>query len=316
LAAGCYFFAHFPYVSTVRHHLPGLGLTVSHLFVICMFLVSARQKDILRLRHNSGGAFMLTASVCISTCYAIFANDALRLMNMHVLICTTAFSMFSLAGATTFPALSSQALLRGLKKLIPSCFRHFLLPIKAARYMTAGKNRQFFRHLIAGLAIGLPIILLALYLLSSADAVFDTFVFASLNSVGRLDFSFILRLLLTLLAASCLFSFMYASMTDSTSGSAQKKGFKASHVTLITILVMLGAIYAVFVYIQFTYLFFGVQTTIQNIGYADYARNGFFQLVALSVLTLCLIVPFLSFCDGNKAVRALCAAISLHSLAL
>lgn len=313
LAAGCYFFAHFPYISTSRHHLPGIGLTVSHLFVVCMFLLAARQKGLLRIRHNCGGTFLLAASVCIGACYAIFANDALRLMNLPVLVCTTAFAMFSLTGAAPFPALTSQALSLGLKKLIPSCFRHFLLPYKAARYATAGKNRQFFRHIFTGLAIGLPIVLLALCLLSSADAVFDSFVFKGLRSIGDPDFGFILRILLTLLAASCLFSFMYASMADIPFASAQKKRFKASHVTLMTILVMLGAIYALFVYIQFTYLFFGARTAIQSIGYADCARNGFFQLVALSVLTLCLIIPFLSLCDGNKAVRALCAVISIFT---
>ncbi len=310
LAAGFYFFAHFPYIHTVRHHLPGIGLTVTHLIIICTFLIASRKKGCLRIKRNLSGVFLLSVSMLISACYGIYSNDALRLMNLPVLVLTTSVSMFSLTGVNPFPPLSAQALLLGLKRLVPSCFKHFLLPLRSARYMTAGKYRQFFSHLLIGLLLGLPIILLALLLLSSADAVFDSVVFMGLESVGHIDFSFILRLLLTFIAALCLFSFLYDA-TDKPFEITQKKAFKASHITLITILVMLSTVYAVFVYIQFTCLFFGKQTEIQNIGYAVYARSGFFQLVALAVLTLCLIIPFLSLCRGNKPVRVLCSVISV-----
>ena len=309
LAAGCYFFSHFPYAFTVRHHLPGIGLTLSHCVLTLAFLFAARAKKRLDIRRNCGGAFMLACSVLISVCYGRFANDSLRLMNLPVLLLTTVCAMFSLAGAAPFPALSARGLKLCIKQVIPSCFRHFLFPPRAAKCAAAEKNKQSVRHILAGLLIGMPIILLALFLLSSADAVFDSVVLRSLESVGRLDFGSVFRALLTVFVSLCLFSLVYSAVSRPFEAD-ERKSPRAANATLITILLMLGTVYAVFAYIQFSYLFFGAQSKIQALGYAEYARSGFFQLVALAVLTLCLIIPFLSLCGGNRTVRALCAVIT------
>lgn len=309
LAAGLYFFAHFRYIFTVRHHIPGIGITLSHCVLTLAFLFAAHAKKRLEIKRNYGGVFMLAASALISCCYGIFANDSLRLMNFPVLLLTTLCAMFSLTGVDPFPALSARGLTLCLKHVIPSCFRHFLLPPRAVKYAATGKNRQFFRHILIGLLTGLPIILLALFLLSSADAVFDSVVLKSLRSVGHLDFGFVLRALLTVFVSLCLFSLIYSSV-DKPFEVTERKSLKVESVTLVTVLLMLGTVYAVFAYIQFSYLFFGAQSKIQSSGYAEYARSGFFQLVALAVLTLCLIIPFLSLCRGSKTVRALCSVIS------
>jgi hypothetical protein len=67
-------------------------------------------------------------------------------------------------------------------------------------------------------------------------------------------------------------------------------------VVLITILFLLNAVYAVFSVIQFTYLFGGESFVMPSAyTFAEYARRGFFELVAVAVINFVIILITVSF---------------------
>lgn len=310
LAAGCYFFAHFPYIFTEISHLPGIGLTLTQWLLVAVSLFAAKKKGRLCLKGHSDGVFLLAIALLLGASYGIWANDSMRLMNLPVVFLATAFSLFSLTDVHPLPILSGQGLWLALKRFVPVHFIHWLLPFRALKNCKIRKNRNFFQYLGAGLICGVPVVVIALFLLSSADAVFGSMIQNSFHLFDHIDFSFFVRVLYTLAGCLFLFSFLYSTV-GAPFQPAETKQHHTNPITLITVLAMLGSVYALFVYVQFRYLFFGTEERIREIGYAEYARSGFFQLVALAFLTLFLILPFLALSKKNTAVRVLCALIAL-----
>ena len=136
--------------------------------------------------------------------------------------------------------------------------------------------------------------------------------FASLRS---LDGAAFVRLGLAALGCLAIFSFL-ASTRDDPWADAPASPRSVNPVTLSTVLALLIAVYGLFVYVQFRYLFGGAETAKMAGGYAEYARSGFFQLVLLSALTLGLIMPFLQWGRDRWAVRLLCAVTILLTVVI
>ncbi len=81
-----------------------------------------------------------------------------------------------------------------------------------------------------------------------------------------------------------------------------------------TVLGALAAVYLLFAYVQFRYLFFAAGAPAQ--GYAQYARSGFFQLVAVAFLTLMVVLPCVCRWPGSRAVRGLAGLVTLLTLVI
>jgi hypothetical protein len=315
LAAGCYFFAHFPGILERNGHLPGVGLTLTQWLLAGVSLAAARKKGKLRGKSAAGGWLLLVSALALGLCYAIFADDAMRLMNLPVVWLTTALSLFSLTGLNPLPVLEGRGLRLGLRRFLPAFFTRWALPLKALKKNPRPAKSEKLRGLGAGLLLGLPVVLLATGLLASADQMFSSLLTSGFNSLDRIDGDLLLRLLYTLAGGLCLFSFLSAG-TGNPFAPEEPRERRLSPVILSTVLAMLALVYALFVYVQFRYLFFRSEEAIREIGYAEYARSGFFQLVLLAILTLMLILPCLSLGKNSAAVRLLCAFVAALTLVI
>lgn len=309
LAAGCYFFAHFPHIFNENGHLPGIGMTLTQGLLVSVFLIAAKKKGRLRGKDAAGGWFLLLIALALGLCYALFADDALRLMNLPVTALATALALFSLAGANPLPPLSGKGLRLGLRHFLPCFFLRWTLPFHALKRLPRMEKNGRAQGLIVGLLLALPAVMIAAALLSSADAVFNSLLRSGFQSLDQLDGAAFMRLLYTLAGGLCLFSFLSAALEIAFQPKEAAER-RVSPMILLPVLAMLSALYALFVYIQFRCLFFcGLETALE-VGYAEYARSGFFQLVLLSVLTLTLILPCLKWGGNSRAVRVLCALLA------
>jgi hypothetical protein len=171
-----------------------------------------------------------------------------------------------------------------------------------------------------GLAIGAPLLLLFGGLFVAADAVFKQLVSAAIptldaSTVGRVVIVAVIAwltggLLRDLLAAREERRVVPAHAFDSFKVSA-----RLGAVELNVALAILDLLFLAFVVVQFRYLFGGkglVEAT-AGLTYAEYARHGFFELVAVAALTL----PLLLLGDwalrddgrGRRVFRWLAAAL-------
>jgi hypothetical protein len=149
--------------------------------------------------------------------------------------------------------------------------------------------------IIRGLLIALPIVLVFTALLASADAVFAHVVDVTLSlPVDLSDLSW--RAGFTLVAAWGLGgTFAIAARAvpvavddlglDELAAAVRSSGMRLSAPTEATVVILVvDALFAIFVVLQLAYLFGGADTlAATGITYSDYARAGYFQLVAVVV---------------------------------
>lgn len=141
-----------------------------------------------------------------------------------------------------------------------------------------------------GVLICIPLLLIVLALLASADAVFKTALEAIVPE--EITFEFVCGVIMFFLVAMM---FSYAGMKYfyfRTTDSVGKEIVKKEPLVGITILIPMLLVYGIFCGIQVYYLFLGNGTLPDGCTYAKYAREGFFELLAVSMINLVLILLF------------------------
>ena len=158
---------------------------------------------------------------------------------------------------------------------------------------TLRQNGRTVTPVIRGILLSLPFLFVFLLLFSSADLVFNKYV----GSLFDLNLSedFVARSLLVLFVAS-LFSGAYSLMfTRSTSEqpapATTPKRISLGSIESTIILGSVAFLFLIFIGVQIAYLF-GGQEAIKEAGftYSEYARKGFFELIAVAVIALLLIL--------------------------
>lgn len=166
--------------------------------------------------------------------------------------------------------------------------------------LTANRGRwQGLWRVLLGLGIALPFLVIFAALFAAADAIFSQVMRNLLN----LDLLKNLPDLIAQLIWIGFVSWLSAGALLMALDRARKANgilnlekpwtpiLKLGFVEATTVLASVNALFALFVAIQFTYLFGGsANINVAGFTYADYARRGFFELVAVAVVTMGLLL--------------------------
>jgi len=139
--------------------------------------------------------------------------------------------------------------------------------------------------IIRGLLLAIPVVIVFVALFSSADAVFARVVddlFGVEIDLGDVGWRLMAALVLAWVAAGSLA--LAASNPGPQAATAGGSRWRVGTTELVTVLLALDAVFAGFVILQAAYLFGGLDTLqASGLTYAEYARRGFFELVAVAV---------------------------------
>lgn len=180
----------------------------------------------------------------------------------------------------------------------------------ASAYMVQREKKKDskFWYMVLGIIIALPLLLIVWLLLSSADAVFRDMsnrLFGHINLQNIFSIAF--RICFLYLASYLLTAYLCKHEI--------KEGVKnrrtGEPVLAITITGMLSALYLVFSVIQILGLFLGKMQLPKGYTYAAYAREGFFQLLAVSILNLMIVLFAMSFFRESKILKAILTIMSV-----
>lgn len=177
-----------------------------------------------------------------------------------------------------------------------------------SRYWKNRKKGGKTIYLVIGLVISIPVLLLMTILLSSADAVFRelTREFLEKFKAGNL-FNVFFRITFMFFASYCFLVFLCKkSLKEQVTDKR-----KGEPLLAITITSLLTVLYLVFSVIQIVYLFLGQLQLPQEYTYAEYAREGFFQLLIVSILNLIIVLVCLSFFRESKLLKGILTVMSL-----
>lgn len=189
--------------------MPGIGLMLSQwiVFAVCM-LLAAREKR-LRLKAAPTGVLPGALSLLPTLCYGLYANDAMRLLNLPVLVYLTAQALLCLTGGVG--ALSGSGLYNGAVHFVRSLLHNVPLPfrlLQERRGNEAGSQR--WSGFAVGIVLCIPVLLIAVVLLTSANAVFHGILPQWLNLFTETDGTWLAKLFLSFVCGMLLFSLLYA----------------------------------------------------------------------------------------------------------
>lgn len=313
LAALWYGFGH--NLLSGHYYGPGIGLTISHWVLTAAVLILARVRNTLKFAPQ--GIFLLVLSLLLSSVYGIFANTYMKLLNLPVLLLLSTQALLTLTGQISLNPLSGQGLWEGFRRYFPSLFHCWALPLHALSWRRRqGEERKVkAEQIFFGIFAAFGTAILAMVILSSADEMFAGMMENAIEQLENIDGEFVAKLILSSLLAMLLFSHR-ASLLQPPADLRPVNPGEKNPLSFRLILAALAIVYGLFAYIQVRYLFMGTESVQMSGGYAAYARSGFFQLVMIALLTLCLILPALILCRQDKPVKFLCAIVALLTIVI
>jgi hypothetical protein len=166
---------------------------------------------------------------------------------------------------------------------------------KLLRYRSQeGYRKHNVTPVVRGILLSLPFIFAFLLLFSSADLVFNRFVGSLFDfhiSPKLIEHSFLIVFISSIFVGLYALVFMESPVEAAPDVSTDSKKPLLGNIECSIILGSVTLLFAVFVLIQITYLFGGQQNIIAaGFTYAEYARKGFFELMAVAALSLLLIL--------------------------
>lgn len=184
--------------------------------------------------------------------------------------------------------------------LIKDYLKIFFLPLKfvsplfqtlADLFRPSAKNKgKVWRQILKGIFLAVPFLSVFLLLFSSADLVFHKYVsdLISFDVNPEIIFRLFLVLALTIFYIG---AYGYAFEEKENQVITKPRVYRLEKLESAVLLGLINLLFFVFILFQLTYLFGGeANISLQGFTYAEYARRGFFELIAVAAISLLLLL--------------------------
>lgn len=172
------------------------------------------------------------------------------------------------------------------------------------------KGKDSAKHGWIGGAIGLPLMVIVLALLSSADAGMQKLLGGLFAQVSIWDWFW--RVFVVLVSSMLIYSLFYNLTWGKPDADLlpAKQNWKLAGPGVVIGLLLLA--YALFTYVQFTYLF--GKTLPVDFTYSEYAREGFDQFLVVTLINFTVLGMSLVRSEPGRAIKALQTLLIAASL--
>lgn len=182
--------------------------------------------------------------------------------------------------------------------------------LAAHRKSQGKKGKGITIYVVIGITLGIPLFCVIWLLLMSADTIFYdiTYGIAEKLFIGTgLEnfFGVLFTIIFMFFMAYCIMAYL-CKKTFSEAYRERKQTEAALAITVITPIMLL---YLVFCGIQIVFLFLG-RMILEGYTYAEYARQGFFQLLVVCIINLVLVLVGHAYFKENKALKAILTVVS------
>ena len=185
---------------------------------------------------------------------------------------------------------------------------HFVNPfIDFAKRRKRPENQKSktIGYICIGISLSVLILLIVIPLLTSADAVFKNIF--SFIKLPRYWIKCVIFGIFGWLASYGVFSYMVSDYVDSK--IKDHKRFNA--IVAVSCTIPITIVYLIFSIIQISFLFIGGFELPEGYTYAKYAREGFFQLLAVCIINIIILMICLKLFEDNKILKAILTLFSL-----
>ena len=274
----------------------GVGLGINFPIAIALVLAGGWMLRDPQTRIDRWDTWLAPAALAFAAFAALRADPTIVALDLMTAAVLTAAALASFGGRPTvvrpFWALPGVALglfawaVGGAVAVVSSARRR--LPPMAA----LTRHGAPLASVLRGLLIAIPVAVVFVALFSAADAVFARLVgniFGIDIDLGDAGWRLALAAGLAWVAAGAIG--IVASDPPAPAVETRRAGGLIGDTEVVTVLVVVNAIFAVFVALQAAYLFGGLDTlAASGLTYAEYARRGFAELVVVAILAGSLII--------------------------
>lgn len=278
-----------------------LGISVLLFSVPTVFLLIIMLKKQDKVK-NKNALYLSIPILLLSSTYLFFNNEFFNVVNMiaipillgAMIVWATidAFKIRTLLGKSVNLVIGSLEFIPNSLKLIKEAF---LLKNSDDEI----KNKKI-KQIGIGILCSIPLLLIILALLISADGIFAN-IFGGLYDKIMYIFNteFWLRIILigiiTIYFVCIVYNIVFKESTLNKESSAPFAwNLKVDETIVNTILTIINVVYLLFSSIQiiyvFTYLFIAPQSIAGDFRFAEYARQGFFQLMFITLINFVIII--------------------------
>ena len=173
---------------------------------------------------------------------------------------------------------------------------------------TVEKNHTF-KYVLIGLLISIPLVAVLLTLLSQADMIFGDLMKTYFRFKFDFDNAFGIAITFAVLYFGSYCVLRFFSKKTINEEVIEKRNMEP--VIAITVLSIVSVIYLLFSVIQIVYLFWGGVKLPEKYTYAEYAREGFFQLLAVSIINFLMVLFVNKRFREHTVLKLLMTVISL-----
>lgn len=292
------------------HKSPGISIAIFLTATIILIIYNLKEKEMLK---NKKGILWAMPIVLLGLTYFIFNNTFFKMLNVPVILSLFVIMCMNITKTKiTENKFIRQILDRILKPFV--ILFDFISDFDMDKFFEKQKENknskaENIKKVGKSLLIAIPVILVIIFLLSSADSVFGSIFSNFTKAISKmLEIKTINDLLGRILVIAVVFVYVSGFIIAFVKSEKQEEldekstGIKLSDLTLKILLVSLNIIYLLFSIIQFRYLFMNAGKT-SNFDYATYARTGFFQLMFVSFINFALLHISKKSGDKNKFLK-------------
>lgn len=173
------------------------------------------------------------------------------------------------------------------------------------------KNKNII-YILIGLVIALPLTIILIFILASADVVFNNMI-VNLIDLLRVDklIGNVIGLTAMLIAGYMIPYAFSKNICVSNVNVKEEKVLNAKPIIPIIVTAIISFVYGIFSVVQIVYLFMGKGDLPENYSYAEYAREGFFQLLFVSIFNIVIILVCIELFEESKILKAILSIISV-----
>jgi len=274
-------------------------LGISYLIFIVLILLILLGSFWGSLKKLNNLAWLFTVPILLLTVtFFIYSNQVLKILN-YLIVPILIIMFSSLVTKVNRSDWSDIRFIGDIAKriFVPFGFIHkpFLTLFKIADHRDKDSKSRVLPKVFIGILISVPILAIIIWLLSSADIVFKNLF---LNIPISKIIKHFLVIIIVLVYTICFLWALLKAFDERERPTYSKIKWKLffDPVILLTILILINAIYVTFSIIQFAYLFGGSSFVLpSSYTYAEYARRGFFELIVVSIINFGILIFGITF---------------------
>lgn len=212
----------------------------------------------------------------------------------------------------------------GIARHLFAVLRVIFLPLRflitpfadAAAYIGKARNGRRNRYtgaIVRGILIAIPLLIVVLALLAGADEVFERMLDHMIDGITVPErIGDVIEVLLGFVFGFVVFYTVVKAMPKEADTLSRDKEITGRHdpVTAVTFMSLLGVVYVVFAVIQLVFLI-GRHELPARFTYAEYAHQGFAQLIVVCILNLVLITICGKYFRDNRVLNVILVVVCL-----